>query len=117
MSNQFKNIADLKTKVAQHFTAYPNQELNVTLNGIRKTYRNEKQFKNWLMECINARINRNEPQKRGRKDDRDFMSSLNKLSRDLKDRVFTLECSVNFLNKEPKIKARVQHRLYTNNDF
>ena len=117
MRQEFKNIADLNKKVKEHFNTYPNHELNVTLNGIRKTYRNLSQFKIWLMECINARINRNEPPTRGRKDNEDFIRSLRKLSRDLKDRIFTLECTVNFLNKEPKIKARVQHRLYTRDDF
>lgn len=81
-------------------------------------YLTKREFYNWLEGRINARINRNEPPLRGRKDSEMFFYGLKRLSNDFKHRVIVREQSTNWLlNAEPKIKARIQHRLYTNEDL
>lgn len=119
--NQFKNIADLNKKVKAFFKVTGqdgNNCLNITSNGIKKTYYYKKHFDKWLMDCINARINRNEPQKRGRKDTEEFRTHLKSITYRLQKNVIVRESEVNWLlNKEPKIKAKIVHRLYTNDDF
>lgn len=77
-------------------------------------YLTKREFYNWLEGRINARINRNEPLLRGRKDSEMFFYGLKRLSNDFKHNVIVRENSTNWLlNAAPKIKARIQHRLYT----